>query len=71
MRLTFDRCIKAINSEWDWDKIADTMDTSGKIYETYYIISNPDRRPERGECLAIAEYLGWTYRNGFFYRRIR
>lgn len=71
MRLSFERCVKAFCSEWDWNKIADTMDASGKIYETYYIISSPDRRPERGECLAIAEYLGWTYKNGYFYRRIR
>ena len=71
MRLTFERCVKAICSEWDWDRVANTMDSKNKIYETYYIKSGFGRKPTTAECLAIAEYLGWIYHKGFFYRRIK
>lgn len=71
MRLTFERCVKAICSEWDWDRVANTMDSSGRIYETYYIKIGEGRKPTIGDCEAIADYLGWIYHKGYFYRRIK
>lgn len=65
----FDRCIKAICSEWDWDRVSDSMDRDGNRYHTYYIKAG-DRRPEKGELLAIAQFLGWKYSKGYFYEKI-
>lgn len=67
--MTFGRCIKAINSEWDFGVANDTMDMKGNKYKTFYIINNGDIVPDYATCLAIAEYSGMRYHKGYFYKK--
>ena len=48
------RAIKAINSGWDLGISGDSMDKSGNIYATYYVIGDATQ----SDYKAIAEYTG-------------
>lgn len=70
MSLSFGDCLKVFCSEWEYDEIAMSMDTSGNHYRTYYIKSGNGRFPALPECLAIADYMGYKYNKGYFYEKI-
>ena len=70
MGLSFERCVKAICSEWDCCELAMSMDNDGRHYRTFYIIAGDGRNPTLAECQAIADYLGYRYSKGYFYKEV-
>lgn len=64
--LNFRDAVKALNSEWEVGEVEYAMDKDGNKYERVYIIGNPTRI----DCLAIAQYFGVKYSNGYFYFKI-
>jgi len=70
MSLSFGQVIKSINSEWDYREIGMSMDDNGNHFRTFYIISGDARNPTIAECMAIADYLGFRYSKGYFYKQV-
>lgn len=67
--MEFKKTVKAVNSQWDGLELAMSMDNDGHHYRTFCIVSKT-RQPTMDECLAIAEYLGYGYGNGLFYKEV-
>lgn len=68
--MTFRRAVKAVNSQWDVDEIAMSMDLKGNHYRTFYIKAGYARNPTLPECLAIAHYCDMRYSRGFFLKKV-
>lgn len=70
MTLHFRYAVKAINSEWDIDELGMSADGMGGHYRTFYIKSGDARTPTREECEALADYMGFKYSKGYFYKEV-
>ena len=68
--MTFERAIKTVNSQWDYDEIAPSYDSKGRQYETFYIKNGCARKPTEDECLAIALACGMRYHEGYFFKGV-
>ena len=68
--MTFRSAVKAVNSKWEVDEIAMSMDLKGNHYRTFYIKAGYARNPTLPECLAIANYCGMRYSKGYFLKKV-
>lgn len=68
--LHFRQTVKAVNSQWDCCELAMSMDNEGHHYRTFYIVAGDARNPTLAECKAIADYLGYHYNKGYFYKEV-
>lgn len=70
MGLSFDMAIKSINSGWDYKEMAMAMNNKGQRFRVFYILTGIERNPTLAECLAIANYVGFNYKKGYFYQEV-
>lgn len=68
--LHFRQTVKAVNSQWDCCELAMSMDCTGRHFRTFYIVAGEARNPTLAECKAIADYLGYRYNKGYFYKEV-